>query len=292
MRGTTQSVVMLLSIGISLCAGADCFQDVAQRVDAESIPGLSPGNSQEANISILLRELETCLQMSGTELFIKLTEHFVLLKTEKEATETEFEITWVSAGFLMEKGVSESEVLKSLAPKWYNAKGKAKEVYFSILSDFARTDMLNPERDIFWDYDFSTEKRLLDNEADKTSELSLALLDSMFALAPGSALMALNPASIPSKVNEMKNSLTPLVKWHSWKSPSFWKDEDLEPGKATLNNLTSSGHAYVDLFIAEIVNVVHNLRTPEVDAFLARSTHPLVQRRVREPFVYVPLDIP
>ena len=124
------------------------------------------------------------------------------------------------------------------------------------------------------------------------TEFSYAILDYMFTYSPGQALIVLNSPLSSEEAEDLKTMIYPLIKWHLWKNPKLWQDEDLNLGKATLNGLTSSQYAYVDLFVAEIVTVVHALRTPEVDAFLAQSTHPLVQRREREPYVYVHHSIP
>ena len=285
---------MILLLTISICHGVhgNCFQDVAQRVESGSIEGFSMTGSPEENIPIIIDELETCLQVSGSALYAKLVENYVRLKTENEGTESEFHMTWTSAGFLREEGISEREAVKILAPIWYNSNAKAKEIYFSVLSDFAGRDVLDQNRDILWGYNFSLEKGLLDTEQNKTSELSLALLDFIFALAPGPALLTLNDTMTSEEKETLKQSISLPVQLHWKKSPRSWKKENLQPAKETLKNLTLTNYGYVDLFIAEIVNVVHDLRTPEVDAFLAQSTHPLVQRRLREPFVYVPLVIP
>ena len=114
----------------------------------------------------------------------------------------------------------------------------------------------------------------------------------MFALAPGRALLTLNDALSIQEIETLKQTLALLALLHTQTDPESWQGEDLQSGKEILNNLISSNYAYKDLFIAEIVNVVHDLRTLEVDAFLKQSTHPLVQKRENQPFVYVPLVVP
>ena len=265
----------------------DCFQEVAQQFEAGLIEGFSMDGPWEKAAPVLLSELEKCLGVSGAALCVRLLENFAKLKTEKMGTRWEFEMTQGLISFVSQGGVSEHETLKLLTPMWYQSDGKLKTTYFSFLFVLSSSNNEDPMRDRIWDFDFDTHKALLVEETDKTSILSLSLLDFMLSTAPGRALITLNNTLSPQEIAEIKQSISTPVSLHWTKNPDGWKDDNLEEYKTTLNSLIPSNIAYIDLFIAEIVNVVHDLRTAEIDAFLKQSTHPLVQKRENEPYIHV-----
>jgi len=255
------------------------------------IEGFSMGDSWETASPILLSELEICLEVSGQALFVKVLENFAQLKTEKVGTKWEFQMTQGLISF-NQAGISKHEILKLLTPVWYQSNGKLKKEYLSYLFVLSSSNKEDKMRDRIWDFDFTPHNALLDEEIDTSSVLSLSLLDLMFSLSPGRALISLNNTLSSQDIEEIKQSISTHVTLHWNKNPEGWKNDNLDGEKMILNNLISSNYAYIDLFIAEIVNIVHDLRTPEVDAFLKQSTHPLVQKRESEPYVYKHPPVP
>lgn len=274
--------LILFFCGQAFC---DCFQDLADKVDNNLFARGLENTAIEESFPILLNEIESCTGVSGIDLYEKILENYVQLKFERVGSLTECYITKI---LITKYLIDIMENIKVNVLKGYRSEGKRRDYLYGRLHG---VDLIKDDIGSLY-ADFSRYNQLLDNEVNMNTDLSQALIDYMFKRSPGQALLLLNNSLSVEEIENVKNTINPLIKWHSWRDPKSWEDEDLDSGKATINNLISSNYAYIDLFIAEIVNVVHDLRTPEVDAFLKQSTHPLVQKRENEPFVYVPLVVP
>lgn len=277
MNGLVFSILVFCRM--SFC---DCFQDLAEKVENGLI---AENTSIVDSFPILLSEIESCTGSTGTDLYEIILNNLALLECGKAGDPLEITINRILTSHYP---IDIKDIAKIMVLKWYENIGKIQDFYFNRLNfiDVPQNDMYSLYKN------FALYDQLLKNEVNMNTVLSQALTDYMFKRSPGQALLLLNSTLSSEEIENVKNTIDPLIKWHSWRNPKSWEDEDLDSGKATINNLISSNYAYIDLFIAEIVNVVHDLRTPEVDAFLKQSTHPLVQKRENEPFVYVPLVVP